>query len=201
MTSAPPPFSAEEVCQVIGERVREMRTGMGLTMERFAEAAGVSLGMLSKIEHGQTQPSIGTLTAIAHAASVPLTTFFRGLDEEHDAVIVPAGKGLTIAHEGGSKGRLYQDLGSLRGPVREIEPVLITITKADEVFPVFQHAGVELLYMVQGSMEYGYGSKRYVLKTGDTMQIHGEVAHGPTRLIELPVQFLSLKVHSTVPST
>ena len=196
MTDASPPFTAEEVCRVIGERVRELRTGLGMTMERFAESAGVSLGMLSKIEHGQTQPSIGTLTSIAHAAKVPLTTFFRGLDEEHDAVIVPAGKGLTIAHEGGSKGRTYQDLGSLRGPLREIEPVLITISKADEVFPVFQHAGVELIYMVQGAMEYGYGSKRYVLKVGDTMQLHGEVAHGPTALLELPVQFLSLKVHA-----
>ena len=150
--SVPGPFTAEEVCQVVGERVRGLRTSMGLTMEKFAEAAELSLGMLSKIEHGQTQPSIGTLTSIAHAAGVPLTTFFRGLDEEHDAVIVPAGKGLTIAHEGGSEGRTYQDLGSLRGPLREIEPVLITITKSDEVFPVFQHAGVELLYMVQGSM-------------------------------------------------
>ena len=168
---------------------------MGLTMERFAEEASLSLGMLSKIEHGQTQPSIGTLTAIAHAAGVPLTSFFRGLDEEHDAVIVPAGKGLTIAHEGGGSGRTYQDLGSLRGPRREIEPVLVTITEPDEVFPLFQHAGVELLHVLDGVMEYGYGSKRYVLRPGDTMQIHGEVAHGPTALVELPIRFLSLKVH------
>ena len=63
-------------------------------MERFAETAGLSLGMLSKIENGQTSPSISTLTSLANAANVPLTAFFRGLDEEHDAVIVPAGKGL-----------------------------------------------------------------------------------------------------------
>jgi len=50
-------------------------------------------------------------------------------DEEHDAVIVPAGKGLTISHVGGGKGRTYQDLDALRGPLRNIEPVLVTITK------------------------------------------------------------------------
>lgn len=194
-TAGPPRLTTHEVTHVVGERVRELRLGIGLTMERFAEEAGISLGMLSKIENGQTSPSLGTLTSLANAGGVPFTAFFRGLDEEHDAIIVPAGKGLNIEHEGGGKGRRYQDLGALRGPVREIEPVLITITEPGEVFPLFQHAGVEFIYMVTGTVEYGYGSKRYVLKPGDTMQLHGEVAHGPTKLIELPIQFLSLKVH------
>ena len=189
-------LTAEEVSRVVGERVRELRLGLGLTMERFAERAGLSLGMLSKIEHAQTSPSLATLTSLANAAGVPFTAFFRGLDEEHDAVIVPAGQGLDIAHEGSSDGRRYQDLGALRGPLREIEPVLVTITEPNEVFPLFQHSGVELIYIVEGAVEYGYGSKRYVLRAGDTMQIHGEVTHGPTALIELPLKFLSMKVHS-----
>lgn len=180
---------------MIGERVRDLRQGLGLTMERFAEEAGVSIGMLSKIEHGQTSPSLSTLTGLANAAGVPFTAFFRGLDEEHDAVIVPAGRGLEIAHEGGGSGRTYHDLGALRGPLRQIEPVLVTIKKPYEVFPLFQHAGVEFIHMLEGVVEYGYGAKRYVLRAGDTMQLHGEVAHGPTSLIELPIKFLSLKVH------
>ena len=32
-----------------------------------------------------------------------------------------------------------------------------------------------------------------------TLQIRGEVAHGPTRLIDVPVEFLSLKVHGVEP--
>ncbi len=193
--SSPSPLTTEDVCRVIGERVRDLRQGLGLTMERFAEEAGVSIGMLSKIEHGQTSPSLSTLTGLANAAGVPFTAFFRGLDEEHDAVIVPAGRGLEIAHEGGGSGRTYHDLGALRGPLRQIEPVLVTITKPYEVFPLFQHAGVEFIHMLEGVVEYGYGAKRYVLRAGDTMQLHGEVAHGPTSLIELPIKFLSLKVH------
>lgn len=189
-------LATDDVCRVVGERVRDLRIGLGLTMERFAEAAGLSLGMLSKIENGQTSPSLNTLTGLANAAGVPLTAFFRGLDEEHDAVVVPAGEGLEIAHQGSGEGRRYQDLGSLRGPFRVIEPVLVTLTTPDEVFPVFQHGGVEFLYVVEGVIEYGYGAKRYVLRPGDTMQIHGEIAHGPVRLIELPIRFLSLKVHS-----
>ena len=194
-TQAVGQLSTAEVCRVVGERVKDLRVGLGLTMERFADAAGLSLGMLSKIENGQTSPSLNTLTSLANAAGIPLTAFFRGLDEEHDAVIVPAGEGLDIAHRGSGEGRRYQDLGALRGPLRIIEPVLVTLTGTDEVFPVFQHSGVEFLYIIEGVVEYGYGAKRYVLRPGDTMQIHGEVAHGPVGLIELPIRFLSLKVH------
>lgn len=193
--AAADPITTDEVCRVVGERVRELRLGLGLTMERLAEIAGLSLGMVSKIENGQTSPSLGSLTALANAGGVPLTALFRGLDEEQDAIVVPAGKGLNITHKGGGRGRTYQDLGALRGPLRQIEPVLVTITSADEVFPLFQHGGVEFIYMVEGVVEYGYGSKRYVLRRGDTMQLHGEVPHGPTELIELPIQFLSLKIH------
>ena len=113
-------LTADEVLRVVGERARELRLALGLSLERLATEAGLSLGMVSKIENGQTSPSLSTLTALANAADVPLTAFFRGLDEEHDAVIIPPGAGLRIAHEGGDSGRTYHDLGALRGPRREL---------------------------------------------------------------------------------
>ena len=81
-------FSSDDVCRVVGERVRDARRALGLTMAQFAEVSEISLGMVSKIEHGQTSPSLSTLTRLAHAAQVPITAFFGGLDEEHDVVIV-----------------------------------------------------------------------------------------------------------------
>ena len=188
-------ITVDEVCRVVGERVRELRRGRGETMARFAQAASISIGMLSKIEHGLTSPSLTTLSGLARAGSVPITAFFRGLDEEHDAVIVRAGEGLDIIHEGSSPGRRYQDLGALRGPTKQIEPVLVTLAEPNEVFPLFQHPGVEFIHVLTGTLEYGYGANRYRLDAGDTMQIHGEVAHGPYQLVDVPVVFLSLKVY------
>lgn len=184
-----------EVCLAVGRRVRELRSEMGLTMANFANEVGISLGMLSKIEHGQTAPSLHTMARLAATAKVPLTALFRGLDEEHDIVIIRKGEGHEIVHEGSGNGRIYTDIGSLRGPHRIIEPMLTTLTEADETFPLYQHAGIEFIYMLEGSMEYGYGKGRYSLYEGDSMQFHGEVAHGPTELTELPVQFLSVKVY------
>ncbi len=187
-------FSSDDVCRVVGERVRDARRALGLTMAQFAEVAEISLGMVSKIEHGQTSPSLSTLTRLAHAARVPITAFFRGLDEEHDVVIVRNKERMEILHEGTRPGHVYEDLGSLRGPTRIIEPMMVTLEATDEVFPLFQHEGVEFLHMLEGSMDYGYGPKNYRLEVGDTIQIHGEVAHGPVELVEVPVRFMSVKV-------
>ena len=187
-------FSSDDVCRVVGERVRDARRALGLTMAQFAETAEISLGMVSKIEHGQTSPSLSTLTRLAHAARVPITAFFRGLDEEHDVVIVRADERMEILHEGTRDGHVYEDLGSLRGKPRIIEPMMVTLESSDEVFPLFQHEGVEFLHMLEGAMDYGYGPKNYRLGAGDTIQIHGEVAHGPVKLVELPVRFMSVKV-------
>ncbi len=190
-------FSSDDVCRVVGERVRDARRSLGMTMAQFAEVAEISLGMVSKIEHGQTSPSLSTLTRLAHAAEVPITAFFRGLDEEHDVVIVRAGERMEILHEGTRSGHIYEDLGSLRGPNRIIEPMMVTLESSDDVFPLFQHEGVEFLHMLEGSMDYSYGPKTYELHAGDTIQIHGEVAHGPVALNDVPVRFMSVKVYAS----
>lgn len=190
--------TSAEVCAAVGLRVRELRLGMGLTMALFAAEVGISLGMLSKIEHGQTAPSLHTMARLASAANVPLTALFRGLDEEHDIVIIRKGEGHEIIHEGSGLGRVYTDLGSLRGPHRVIEPMLTTLTEPDETFPLYQHEGIEFIYMLDGAMTYGYGNGRHHIAAGDTMQFHGEVAHGPVELTDLPVKFLSIKVYPAV---
>jgi quercetin dioxygenase-like cupin family protein len=46
--------------------------------------------------------------------------------------------------------------------------------------------------MLEGTVEYGYGSDRYELGPGDALQFSGEIVHGPTELIELPIKFLSV---------
>ncbi|MYJ35989.1 MAG: helix-turn-helix transcriptional regulator, partial [Acidimicrobiaceae bacterium] len=55
-----PSVSTEELCRVVGSRVREFRRSLNMTMSEFAAGAEISLGMLSKIEHGQSAPSLST---------------------------------------------------------------------------------------------------------------------------------------------
>ncbi|MEE9205642.1 MAG: cupin domain-containing protein [Acidimicrobiia bacterium] len=116
------------------------------------------------------------------------------MEEERDAIFVAADEGIDIEHIGEPRaGHRYRLLGSLRGPNPPLEPVLITLTKQSEVFPPYQHQGAEFLYMLEGEMEYGYGTARYVLAPGDALQFEGDAPHGPVRLMDLPIRFLSIK--------
>lgn len=178
---------------VLAARVRELRSQCGWTVGDLAEYSALSKGMLSKIENAQASPSLATLARLSEALSVPVTAFFRGLDEEHDVLHIKAGQGLEIQHKGSELGHHYQLLGRMRAPHDRLEPMLATLTTPNDVFPLFQHAGTELIYMLDGTMEYSYGSSRYLLEPGDALQFVGEVTHGPARLLEVPVRFLTIK--------
>ncbi len=179
---------------VIAQRLREYRTHLDWTLSQLAGRSGVSRAMLSKIENAQTTPTLSTLTRLGSALSVPVTAFFRGLDEEHDLLHVRAGQGLEIQHRGTSAGQRYQLLGRMRFPHDRLEPVLVTIESDAEQFPLYQHGGSEFLFMISGSLEYSYAGGTVLLEPGDALQFLGEVPHGPVRAVELPVQMLSLKV-------
>jgi DNA-binding XRE family transcriptional regulator len=181
---------------VIANHVRSRRREIGLNVGQLAERSGISKGMLSKIENAQTSPSLSTIERLAAALDMPVTSLFRGLAEERDAVFVKAGGGPEIVRQGTRAGHTYQLLGSMRGPYKRVEPLLVTLTERSEVFPLFQHPGIEVLYMLQGTMEYSYGTQRYVMEPGDTLQFEGDIPHGPTGLAELPIQFLSITVFS-----
>jgi quercetin dioxygenase-like cupin family protein len=81
----------------------------------------------------------------------------------------------------------------MSAPHNTLQPLLVTLTERAEEFPLYQHAGTEIVYVLTGRIEYGYGSSRYVLEPGDAIQFVGEVPHGPAALIELPIQFLAIK--------
>lgn len=178
----------------IGREIRNFRTKMDLTIAELAKLADLSPGMLSKIENGNTSPSLATLQAISRALNIPVTAFFRKFEEERDASFVPAGEGLVIERRGTRAGHQYQLLGYTVGKSISVEPYLITLTEESEVFPLFQHPGMEFIYMLQGGMRYMHGSESYRMKPGDSLFFDADTTHGPEDLFELPIRFLSIIV-------
>lgn len=176
----------------IGAQVREMRSALGMTMSELAKSASISVGMLSKIENGQTSPSLTTLQNLATALNIPLASFFAKYDEKREASYVRAGEGLTIERRGSRSGHIYQLLGaSLRNKVR-MEPYLITLTGDSDAYPIFQHAGVEFLFMLEGCVVYRHGDQNYRLEPGDALFFDAEAPHGPLELVRLPCRYLSI---------
>ena len=74
---APQPAVSVSIAEAIGTQVRNLRRKLDLTGAELAIQAGLSAGMLSKIENGAVSASIDSLEALARALNVPLTTFAR----------------------------------------------------------------------------------------------------------------------------
>ncbi|MGI9434256.1 MAG: helix-turn-helix domain-containing protein [Geminicoccaceae bacterium] len=176
----------------IGREVRAFRTEKGLTVAELARGADLSSGMLSKIENGLTSPSLATLRSLSKALDVPVTAFFRRYEEERDAVFVKAGEGLAIERRGTRAGHHYQLLGHTQSKRLAVEPYLITLTEESDVFPLFQHGGLEFIYMLEGEVDYRHGDKTYPLTPGDSLFFDADAPHGPENLIKLPIRFLSI---------
>lgn len=188
-------YLEDAINQAIGGRLREERHRLGLTLQDVADRSGLSLGMISKIENAQTSPSLRTLARLSQALEVPVTTFFRGFEEERDASYVRAGEGIELVRQGTRHGHRYELLAAAKGgAARRVQPFLVTLTERRETFPLFQHTGVEFLYALDGSFVYRYGRHTYDMDPGDSLMFDGEIPHGPERLNALPARFLSITV-------
>ncbi len=184
----------------IGREVRAHRTKLGMTVTDAAKEAELSPGMLSKIENGLTSPSLSTLRRLAEALNIPVTALFRQYEEERDASFVPAGQGIEIERRGTRAGHQYRLLGHTVGAPISMEPYLITITDRSDVFPIFQHDGVEFIHVLEGEIDYRHGNRIYSMKAGDSLLFDADAPHGPEHLLKLPIRFLSIISYPVSPA-
>ncbi len=177
----------------LGAAIRELRLRDHLTIADVAAQAGISRGMLSKIENGQVSTSLETLEKIAAALGVSLAHLFRHYNVPGgSAQLVKRGQGMEVVRRGTRRGHTYHLLAYDQGPQKVFEPFLITMDDASEVFPVFEHPGTEFIYLLEGRLEYRHGKSTYTLEPGDALTFRGDVPHGPERLLQLPITFISV---------
>ena len=185
----------EKVLEVaIGHEVRAFRKKLGITVADLAATTDISLGMLSKIENGITSPSLTTLQALSRALGVPLTAFFRRFEEERNAVFVKSGEGVDVERRGTRAGHQYTLLGHIGSDTSgvTVEPYLITLSEDSDVFPTFQHEGMEFLYMLEGEVVYRHSNNLYRMTPGDSLFFDADAPHGPEELAKLPIKYLSI---------
>jgi len=194
VSSAPEKLAASLESE-IGAEVRRLRKNFDLTVSELANAAGISTGMLSKIENGSISPSLATLSSIAKALNVPISRLFHETDEQRDCSFVKAGTGVRIERRGTKAGHLYDLLGHSLGGEVTVEPYLITL-KSDAVpYTDFRHAGVEFIYMLSGKVRYRHADRNYIMEPGDALFFDAAGRHGPEELIKAPMTYLSIIIY------
>lgn len=182
--------------QYIGTAIHNLRLRHHLSSAEVARRAGISRGMMSKIENGQTATSIDTLHKIASSLGETLSNVFLELDAPPGgAQLVKSGQGMEIVRRGTKKGHIYKLLHFDRGPRKYFDPFEVTLTDESEVFPAFKHAGTEMLYILEGRLKYRHGQDTYLLTRGDTLTFNAQVSHGPEQFIKLPIRMLVFIVY------
>ena len=193
--SSAPPAADYTLEQAIGAQVRALRRRIDVTAADLASGAGISTGMLSKIENGTISPSLSTLQAVAGALNVPISQLFTRFEEQRDCSFVRSGQGVVIERRGSKEGHQYSLLGhGLGGPV-VVEPYLINLRGEAAPYTGFQHAGVEFIYMLTGEVAYRHGDQTYHLRAGDALLFDSGALHGPERLLRRPMTYLSIIIY------
>jgi transcriptional regulator with XRE-family HTH domain len=186
------------ITRSVGAQVRAERHKRHLMLHDLAGSSGLSVAMLSKVENAQLSPSLRTLGRLARALDVPVTSFFRGLDEDHDASFVKAGQGIRLVLPGEGPGHRYELVTAPFQQRRRMEAWVVVLPEPGEEFPLFQGAGSQLVYMLEGCMTWRYGQQTYEMRPGDCFFFDAFVAHGPERLLEAPVRFLDITIEDSV---
>jgi transcriptional regulator with XRE-family HTH domain len=194
-SSAPAELPPRSLEAEIGAEVRKLRKSLDLTVAELGLAAGISSGMLSKIENGAISPSLATLGALAKALNVSISRLFAETEERRDCSFVKADQGVRIERRGTKAGHQYDLLGhSLAGEIG-VEPYLITLKEDAAAYTNFRHAGVEFLYMLSGKVRYRHADRLYLMEPGDALFFDASARHGPEDLVEAPMQYLSIIIY------
>lgn len=158
---------------MVGKRLRELRVSRGLSLRFLAERSGLNINTLSLIENGRTSPSVGTLQQLAAALSVPITTFFAEESVEKKVVYTPAHSRPLAEFSNTQMENLAQDLAG-----KTIQPYLVTLNPGmGSGDRMIVHTGHELVYCLEGNVQYKIENVEYHLGTGDSLVFEAHLPH------------------------
>lgn len=179
-----------EVFARLGEEVRSARLAHGSSAGMLARHCGISRSMLSRIENGQTSPSLDTLQLLAEALEVPVSRFFCRRNGRPDMSFVPAGAGIRVDRLGEVSGFRYELLGHLLSGNLSVEPYLVRLSEGAPPFADFQQPGLQFVYLLSGRVRYRHGGRVLEMAPGDALLFEARVPHGVEQVLAQPVSYL-----------
>jgi transcriptional regulator with XRE-family HTH domain len=167
--------------RLIGEKMRQLRDSLQISVEELAEKSQNSIEFIRHIEEGQLLPSLAPLMRIARALGVRLGTFLD--DDVHLGPVVTRGgdTGSVMRFSGvETQNQSELDFYSLaqQKKDRHMEPFLVDVhPKADKAARLSSHEGEEFLYVLKGAIQVAYGKETYMLHEGDSIYYDSVVPH------------------------
>jgi len=172
----------------VGEKLRALRLRKKLGLVDLGKHTGLSPALISKIETGRLFPTLPTLLRIAIVFNVGLEHFFTAPESGPVLSVVRRKERQRFPESPDSENVAYH-FESLDFPAKdrrlnayyaEFHPL------SPEKVRRHRHAGVELIYLLRGSLEVLIGNEDRTLEEGDAMYFDSSVAHGYRRVGKSP---------------
>lgn len=179
---APAAPTAGKVADIwLGSQLRSLRKAKLLSLQQVAEAAGLSIGMVSQIERGLASPSIKSLRKLSDALEVPIGWFF------HNDAGRPAAELDTIVRREDRRQLRLPMVGSTADLMvvelltpdlsGDIELLLMTLEPGFDSGTAHQHRGEEAGLVLSGALELWLGDKHLLINQGDSFRFSSTTPH------------------------
>jgi transcriptional regulator with XRE-family HTH domain len=161
----------------IGGHLKVLRAARGMTLERLAEATGLTKSYLSKIQNSRKLPPIATLSRIANALGTGIGSFFGDILEAREgASVVRRNERLPVVRGGTAFGYDYVSLAHQRLS-KSMEPFVFTFPSKIDTHVFFDHGGEEFVFILSGKVVFQVGDERWTLEEGDSIYFDAAIPH------------------------
>ena len=187
----------EERLRTIGAAIRSRRQELNLSLRELSKQSGLSIGFLSLVERGRSSPALTSLSNVAKALGVELSSFFPAEEEEQNEAeetkqrVSPLPY-VTRANDAAELSiilsqRIYKML-SPRIPGLVLEPIFVTVQPGDTMDEPYGHEGEEFAYVLSGELVFIVDGVPYRLGPGDSVHFRSTVSHAMRNDTDKPVQ-------------
>jgi transcriptional regulator with XRE-family HTH domain len=167
----------------IGEKLRTLRLRKNLGLVELGKHTGLSAALLSKLERGKLFPTLPTLLRISLVFGVGLEYFFNDERRRRVVGVVRREERVRFPERPGVQDvPYYFECLDFRATERKLSAFLADFQDlpAEKAKP-HQHAGVEFLYVLKGSLTLKIGSEEFVLEAEDAIYFDSAVQHSYRR--------------------
>ncbi|WP_373517018.1 helix-turn-helix domain-containing protein [Pricia sp.] len=175
----------------IGKRIKEIRKNGNSTINDIAQKAGVTGGLISRIENGRTIPSLPVFLKIINALDIEVTDFFKGMPQVSGANFIVSRKeeNSAIEKEDDAVGFSYTNIFGKQLSSLGFETVLLEVAPNSKREKVTTDA-FEFKYVLSGECYYVIGEEEVLLKAGDSIFFDGRIPHVPENRGSMPSKML-----------
>lgn len=166
----------DHIVSRLGEKIKVLRTEKSLSLKDLSNRSGISAAAIHKIESNGIIPTITTMMKIADALGKNVSHFIEESKEDRSVVFVPAKKrepiltfkkGLEL---NGISAKQYGDF------IMTAAYAVLDVGASSGKKPM-KHKGEELVYCLQGKVEFKIKGETYVLGPGDSLNYRTQIDH------------------------